>query len=103
MVARLQRPRLQQEEQRQGYLGEDRGAPPVHEDLSIMSDLLIKYIKLFHYGFLLCEIWFHEVMPGYAQSRASGCSGCACGTFMKHSAKPLELPDTQDCTKCQKC
>ena len=34
VVARLERPLLQQEEQRQRYLGEDRGAPPVHKDLT---------------------------------------------------------------------
>ena len=34
VVARLERPLLQQEEQRKRYLGEDGGAPPVHEDLS---------------------------------------------------------------------
>ena len=33
VVARLQRPLLQQEEQRQSYLGEDGRAPAVHEDL----------------------------------------------------------------------
>ena len=33
VVARLERPLLQQEEQRQRYLGEDGGAPAVHEYL----------------------------------------------------------------------
>ena len=46
MVARLERPLLQQEEQRQRYLGEDRGAPPVHEDLSEISVYLRSILEI---------------------------------------------------------
>ena len=52
VVARLQRPLLQQEEQRQRYLGEDGRAPAVHEDLRCQREqqhmkLIILKITLF--------------------------------------------------------